>query len=374
MLIKRAKDEGIEDTFLEIFEIGAGSGTCMMDVLNRIKNKTPSLFDITKYTSIEISPRSPTCSYLSSNPMATRLAEAQERKLKRSGLSQEHWEIICEDFLELEEVLPRTKDLSFVLAFEVLDNLPHDKIIFDDQKDPWEAVIMDAKAPRDDRMKQPSQVMEFIMSFGQGERKGLISRKHQELFRPASDPLIFETLKLMEEAENEYIKNTSAPPGFIDRILDRTPNLRYTKTGTLAAASSVKTKQGIVYIPTGLVKFLKAIKRCIPNHALMLSDFDALPGYVLPGAGGPAVQSLGPGNRQCERSSYLLNSISADIFFPTDFFALKHMYKAILNQNSDVYSAEEFFTPFVESIDRCRTISGYCPLIEDYKNTSYLIS
>eukprot|EP00210_Caulerpa_lentillifera_P005922 g5662.t1 len=358
-IIKRAKDEEMEDRSLEIFEIGGGSGTCMADILNRIKTKRPSLYNITKYTCIEISPR---------------LAEAQVKKAKSHSFGSDHWEVICADFLELNEVLPQTKDLSFVLAFEVLDNLPHDKVIFDDEKAPWEAIIMDAKAPWRPHLRQSTQLIDFIMSFGSGERKRLKSSFHQEAFRRVSDALIAETLELMDQAEAEYIKDTSAPVGFIDKILQKTPNLRYSKTGVLSAASAIRAKQGIVYVPTGLLKFLKVVKQCIPKHALILSDFDALPGYVLPGASGPAIQSLGPSNRLCERSSYLLDGISADIFFPTDFIALKYMYKAILNKTADVYSAEEFFSPFVESMDSCRTISGYCPLVEDYKNTSFLIS
>jgi len=42
---------------LEIFEIGCGSGSCMVDIMHRIKTKDRSLYDRTIYTCIEISSR-----------------------------------------------------------------------------------------------------------------------------------------------------------------------------------------------------------------------------------------------------------------------------------------------------------------------------
>lgn len=59
-------------------------------------------------------------------------------------------------------------------------------------------------------------------------------------------------------------------------ILDS--RIRKTKTNELAAASAIYKKIGITYVPTGQIRFIKALKSCIPEHKIILSDYDALPG------------------------------------------------------------------------------------------------
>lgn len=270
-----------------------------------------------------------------------------------------------------------TGEIAFVLAFEVLDNLPHDKVIFGLDGKPWEAVITDRQTHLSIGTKKTRQVYEFILSFAYGERRTLKSDTLMEVFRPAADSRILKMIDLMTDLEaNQVARAQKHKRSSWLRRLFGYGNLRYSKTGVLTTASAVWHRQGIVYIPTGQLQFLKSIQRCFPRHCLLLSDFDSLPGMVLPGAGGPAVQSIGAvNNRICDRSSYLLpEGVSADIFFPTDFIALKSLYETLFGVPARVQSAAEFFAPFWQSINKCTTMSGYCPLTEYYKNTSYLTS
>ena len=270
------------------------------------------------------------------------------------------------------------EERTFVLALELLDNLPHDKVMFDDKKQSWEAVIVPTTEKTGEHLKKTKQVVDFVMSFSYTERKTLKSETLQELYRPASDPLLLRMIDEMQELEETFVKKEKEKDksmlDSVQNILLGYGNLRYSKTGVLTPASAVRTKQGIAYIPTGQLRFLEALHRCFPYHSVLISDFDSLPGLVLPGAGGPAVQSLGPGHRICDRSSYLLPpKVSADIFFPTDFISLQQLYEKITGNSTNVFSAKEFFAPFDESLRGCRTLSGYCPLTEYYSNTSYLV-
>lgn len=214
------------------------------------------------------------------------------------------------------------------------------------------------------------------MSFTSEERKTLRSETHFEVYRLCQDAKILEMLNLLRECEERHT-NKPSHRGFAHRLQEIVGigTLRYSKTGVLTQGSAVHSRQGIIYVPTGQLQFLKAIQRCFPKHCLILSDFDALPGKVLPGAGGPAVQSIGKRNSIGERSTYLLpDDIPADIFFPTDFLALQYVYEKLFNIKSEVKSASLFFAPFKESITKCTTMSGYCPLTQYYANTSYLES
>ena len=268
------------------------------------------------------------------------------------------------------------EECTFVLALELLDNLPHDKVIFDDERQPWEAIIVPRTKQANEDLKRTTKVMDFVLSFSQSERKSLKSETLRELYRPASDTLLLRMINEMQELEEAVVEKAKDKSMLksVQTALLGYGNLRYSKTRILTPSSAVRTKQGTVYIPTGQLRFLEALHKCFPYHSVLISDFDSLPGMVMPGAGGPAVQSLGPGHTICDRSSYLLPpEVSADIFFPTDFVSLQQLYNKITGNSSSVLSAKEFFAPFDESLSGCRTMSGYCPLTEYYSNTSYLV-
>lgn len=94
----------------------------------------------------------------------------------------------------------------------------------------------------------------------------------------------------------------------------------------------------------------------------------------MPGANGPAVQIV-ESEAIREMNSYLFDDDgTADIFFPTDFLALKYAYESITGFSADVLSPEKFFRRFPDVVKNTKTGSGYQPLLEDYSNTSYLIS
>lgn len=99
---------------LNLIEIGAGTGSNGIHILDYLRVRAPEVYAATRFTTIEISPT---------------LADAQ-----RARFAAQHARVhraICADatrLLEAPEVLAmRTDDPVFVVALEVLDNLPHDK-------------------------------------------------------------------------------------------------------------------------------------------------------------------------------------------------------------------------------------------------------
>ena len=99
---------------LQILEVGGGNGTCAAGVLNYLRREAPATYASSKYMLVEVSER---------------LAEAQRQRLLDEGLPSERWQVVhacAAQWAEaLEEPLPGP---WFVLALEVLDNLPHDKV------------------------------------------------------------------------------------------------------------------------------------------------------------------------------------------------------------------------------------------------------
>ena len=94
---------------VEIFEIGGGSGTSMIDVLDRIHQRDPDLFERTTYTCIEISKRlidHHMRGSLKRNTCLCRLVDAQVARAKSAGLNDDRWAVIHADFLSLDRELP----------------------------------------------------------------------------------------------------------------------------------------------------------------------------------------------------------------------------------------------------------------------------
>ena len=99
---------------LQILEVGGGNGTCAAGVLSYLRREAPETFASSRYMLVEVSER---------------LADVQRKRLLAEGVPSERWEVVhscASAWAEaLEAPLPGP---WFVLALEVLDNLPHDKV------------------------------------------------------------------------------------------------------------------------------------------------------------------------------------------------------------------------------------------------------
>lgn len=75
---------------------------------------------------------------------------------------------------------------------------------------------------------------------------------------------------------------------------------------------------------------------------------------------------------------------SADIFFPSDFKLLEVLYAQSAREKNAMYQedrlltgvakANEYLSAFLPQNDTATTQSGFNPLLEDYSNTSFLLS
>ncbi|GMH37817.1 hypothetical protein BSKO_05690 [Bryopsis sp. KO-2023] len=353
---------------LEIFEIGGGSGTCMVDVINHIQETEPKLLKTMKYTILEISQQ---------------LAAIQRKRAVNESLPAGCWEILNLDGLAIDRILSNSGNAS-VIALEVLDNLPHDKVIFDSSGEPWQCVVTPrSQQEAKEGWKTSRELLNPILFWG--ESKTIESDTLAERFEKVSDDLILHCLNILEDKglyrKGKYSGNLDYQTWnqalhFIRRKLLRAENcsFQWTKTGVPTASSAVGAKMGSVYLPTGQIRLLEMLARCIPDHNIVLADFDAVPGSVVPGANGPAVQVTTQGVIQ-EMDNYLIAKPgSADIFFPTDFMALSRAYERIVGRPASVVSPGEFFSDFDDVIKGSTTHSGYCPLVEDYVNTAFLVT
>ncbi|RUP46994.1 S-adenosyl-L-methionine-dependent methyltransferase [Jimgerdemannia flammicorona] len=318
---------------LIVYEMGAGNGTLMFNILDYIQEYEPAVYKRTRYRIIEISDR---------------LAERQADKQKVREAKDRHRciEIVNKSIFEWDQVEP---DHCFFLAmevivssiclglevFSVIDNFAHDLIRYDtDTLQPYQALVS---------------------TDGDGDYK--------ELYEPVGrDPLISRYLHLRRQTPY------------------RTPVLQHQllrklRSNLLPFASSMTRAE---FIPTKLLLFLEILHTRFPQHRLVVSDFHELPDNI-DGVDAPVVQTRYRGT-MVPCSTYMVQPGYFDIFFPTNFELLRDMYQLVCRSRRPsgeksvrVVGHREFLERYGD-LDRTRTRSGENPMLMYYENVKMLLT
>lgn len=233
---------------LIIYEMGAGRGTLMLNILDYIRALEPEVYARTKYRIIEIS---------------RNLAGVQAQSLAATARSRGHAdkvEIINKSIFDWRDPVPSP---CFFLAFEVFDNFAHDVLRYDlATEEPVEGTVV---------IDEEGDFYEF--------------------FAPVADPTIKRFLRLRHVAtEGVYPLPYLSPSGL--GLPKGEP--WWARAGRrLRHRLRRSPKDGLSdpeYIPTRLMAFFEVLERCFPNHQLVTSDFHSLPDAIR-GLHGPIVQT-----------------------------------------------------------------------------------
>ena len=218
---------------LIIYELGAGNGTLMLNMLDYIRDIDPDVYARTQFKIIEIS---------------TSLASLQSAQLTQTASSRghaEHVEIINRSIFAWDIYV---RAPCYVLALEVLDNFAHDSIRYDPSTE------------------EPLQGTVLIDNDGD----------FYEFYTKHVDPVAARFLRLRNAACTRSFKHPLSRDGFIRYLQSKlpfSPNLSVPE-----------------YIPTRLMHFFDVLKDYFPKHELLISDFHALPDAVK-GINAPVVQT-----------------------------------------------------------------------------------
>lgn len=218
---------------LIIYELGAGNGTLMLNILDYIRDTDPEVYARTKFKVIEIS---------------TTLASLQQQHLKKTASSRghtEHVEIINRSVFSWDTYAPSP---CFFLALEVFDNFAHDSIRYD----PF--------------TEEPLQGTVLIDSEGD----------FYEFYNPIIDPVAARFLRVRDAACSAPYKHPL-----------RSSRLLRTFKARLPLAANLTVPE---YIPTRLMQFFDILHKYFPSHRLLASDFHSLPDTI-PGVNAPVVQT-----------------------------------------------------------------------------------
>lgn len=217
---------------LIIYEMGAGNGTMMSNILDFIRDTDYEVYQRTKYKIIEISPA------LADEQMKTLMGPLSE------GGHLDHVEIINRSIFDWDTYVHSP---CFFLALEVFDNFGHDTIRYDY------------------KTELPQQGGVLIDEDGE----------FHEYYNNQLDPVAARFLRVRQAAARRPFPS---PLGhkFLRSVW---PSLPFQQEFTLPE-----------YIPTRLLQFFDVLANYFPAHRLVASDFSVLPDAV-PGVNAPVVQT-----------------------------------------------------------------------------------
>ncbi|KAL9625898.1 MAG: hypothetical protein Q9204_007752 [Flavoplaca sp. TL-2023a] len=300
-------------TDLTIYELGAGNGTLMLNILDYIRDVYPDVYERTKYRIIEIS---------------SALAALQSSHLKSSAASRGHAghvEIINKSIFNWDIYVGAP---CYFIALEVFDNFAHDAIRYD----PF--------------TEQPHQGMVLIDDEGE----------FYEFYTKDIDPVADRFLRVRHAACSKPFKHPLSGSRLIRNLRSRLP-----------FAPNLTVPE---YIPTRLMQFFDTLRDYFPQHQLITSDFNELPGRI-PGYSSPVVQTRYQRRTVPVRTPFVQQGYF-DIIFPVDFSVMEDIYQAITGKLTRVMSHKEFLQRWAY-IDETRTISGENPMLSWYKNASTML-
>jgi SAM-dependent MidA family methyltransferase len=210
------------------------------------------------------------------------------------------------------------QDECFVIGLELLDNLPHDYVI----------------------------------------KKGGVFR--QVMVRDVESPRLINPRDLRYEATIETIDEEVTDP-IIKEYLSICDNKQYKS----------------VWVPSGSIQLLKMIKERFARPHLLLVDFEHFPNTedeAQKHKNKPVIHRTHNG-RSIEY--FTLKSspkYACDIYYPTNFKDLSNLCQNVLQSPCSIVSNEDFIRMYGLKIDSLTTKSGFNPLLDDYSNTSFLLS
>ncbi|KAL1512408.1 hypothetical protein AB1Y20_005664 [Prymnesium parvum] len=312
---------------LQLLELGGGRATAAHGILSWLRDEAPALFDRSSYTLVEAS---------------ARLAEAQRARLLAFA---PRVEVVHAGALEWCEGRGGREGAWHVLALELLDNLPHDKLRV------RRGALEEARAEQD---------------AGGAWRERFVPLRDETLAE-ASRVLRVDSFDGAEALEEAMVARPTLGGG---RSVPLSARLRKLLRPILGRSREYVD----VYVPTDAWRLLKGLAHAVPEHQLTIADFSWLPPQPGGAVASPVVQSQHGGvSRDHKGDIFAAAGGECDVFFPTHFDSLERMCRAVGHKQVQSVTTTTFMAEFAD-LSETETRCGYNPLLEDFVNTSILVT
>ncbi|KAH9256245.1 hypothetical protein BASA81_005466 [Batrachochytrium salamandrivorans] len=325
--VKRMRARG--HSKLKVLEVGGGTGAHALHFLNHMQDEYPEIYRTMTYTLCE---------------QTDTLCQAQTQLL-----SKDHAKVCRfyhQDFLTWNQF---NQDPTVLFLLEVLDNLPHDKVSFENKF----------------ALQQVS-----------------INALQQEVLDPIQDKWIQEAVHyFIAQPQQQQHKPTR-------KVLGEDWYHQFLKFIALVRRRRCEKKATSEFVPSSAMKLMHVLHQYFPQHDVFMSDFAYLPfpnvlaskhnlamvGSVFQGRNVPIVSGSDDQGIRQDFASYL--TPNADVFFQTNFPLLANAYEGItVTGEAQVFTHRAFMESEITSTMRMKTStrSGYNPMMEDFRNISVLV-
>ena len=298
---------------LKIVEIGGGTGTCALSILDFLKKHSYKHYLSVDYTICEISPP---------------LTEICKKRLKA-----QHSQLVDRNQVKvlnrsIFDWSSQVNDQTFIIALEILDNLAHDRV--------WK-------------------------ENGKWSLQSRVNEDLKEVKEKIEDELIIKTLdcylKMPEKTQTEI--EAENREGLIYKALNFFRD---------------QTKADNMFLPTMSYKMFEIIFKHFKQPHFVFSDFDSLPVGKIKGLFAPIVSKKGEKSHEKEDfDCYTREFGNVDIFFPVNFRLLQQIARENGGESGRVLKSYMFMEEFAKD-NWTQVKTGYRPLFDDFRNTSFFIS
>eukprot|EP00750_Incisomonas_marina_P003474 INCI13133.2.p1 GENE.INCI13133.2~~INCI13133.2.p1 ORF type:complete len:603 (-),score=85.16 INCI13133.2:265-2073(-) len=335
---------------LKIFELGGGSGTVALNILDYLRHVAPQVYENTTYTIV--------------NPRLD-VAELQLQQVLRHHAPERVEALIC-DYTHMDSDSGEganelwCEEDCFVIGLDLFDNLPRDKVRRDSDGEMHTATVQVTSAD-----EPPTEV-----------------------FRPlaldlpdSNDNLIVDTVRMLDshhglDERGDVIPELQlvsaealevVPPDASRADLLTSLQSFFTPRRTIHGGGGGVVRDGPAsFIPTGAVKLFQDLRARLPRHRLLATGFDKLP---------DSTASLGPELKGCvnaplvshardgDLATYLLDPQTelgtTDVFFASDFSFLQMAYHQLMidSASSGGAATETADTPPVQTNEHRHTLT-----------------
>ena len=258
---------------LRIYELGGGTGTCAAGILAHIRDDDPTVFASTEYVGVEISP---TLAKMQRETVRRELGEDVHIVIAGGGNGGGYkgggdgrgnggratYSVERRDALDAGRWGPVDDDACFVVALEVLDNLPHDRVMLlrDDAR--IDETKMGSAGGGGGEGNETRLAQTRVFARRRGDDNAVDGFEQRE--EPLRDPLISRALEAIGDEDESFFSFGFTVKAMADRWIRgaRDWNARF--------------------VPTGALALLETLHERRPRHRLIAADFDSLPNVRVP--------------------------------------------------------------------------------------------
>lgn len=375
---------------LTVVEVGGGSGSNAKAFLDFVRTAAPDVYchAHTSYTVVDISPGlhsrqldTVADHHTDGGVFQAVCMDATDAGAWEAGLDPTQCSAACGALPDRLRSVAGGGGAVFVLLLEVLDNLPHDKVVWNAANGCWNEVLVDVG--------------------------GLT-----EVARPAEDPVVRRALQQwlgvdVNQAPCPTPSSPELPPSAaaLDQfVVDVTASIAPpAPASALRAAVQWLLRPDVgpprldlraqclvdgapLFLPTSALQLVEALAQHVPGFSIVASDFDRLPPPTAPAPGAGATCLPGPPCHNAplvsgrdpatgavvDYRTYLdAPAGTADVFWATDFPRLAHVLHSVAGKRAKLWTPPQLLGRFGD-VKQTTTRSGWNPMLQDFSNTLFL--